>query len=133
MVLKQILLDGATMKNNNFYTSFKNAFNGMVHFFSTERNGQIQLVVSCVVIGFSFFFKIATFEWIIVLLLCALVIGAEMLNTAIEKTCDKITTEYSENIKHIKDMAAGAVLVIAIIAVIAGLILFLPYIKHWLF
>ena len=128
--LNEILTDGAMMKNSNFYTSLKNAFNGAIHFFSTERNGKIQLAISGVVLFFSFFFKITAIEWIIVLLCCALVIGAEMMNTAIENACDSFTDSYNPKIKLAKDIAVGTVWIISVIVVLAGLILFLPYYKR---
>ena len=52
-----------------------------------------------------------------------MVLSLEAMNSAIEQVCNEITTERKESIRIIKDMAAGAVLISAIIAiVIAGLI-----------
>jgi diacylglycerol kinase len=57
-------------------------------------------------------------EWIICLILSALVFFAELVNTAIESVVDLTTTEFSELAKVAKDCAAGAVLVLAVFAVI---------------
>ena len=65
-------------------------------------------------------------EWIIVLICIAMVIGFEMLNTAIETLCNMVQEEYHPLIKIIKDVAAAAVLWVSIISVIIGLIIFLP-------
>ena len=46
----------------------------------------------------------------IFLLLLLLVV--EMMNTAIEMLCNKITTDYDVDIKNIKDVASGAVLIL---------------------
>ncbi len=62
--------------------------------------------------------------YIAVLVACALVIGAECFNSAIEKLCDRVTTEKDEFVRAAKDMAAGAVLICAIVAVAIGLFLF---------
>jgi diacylglycerol kinase len=40
--------------------------------------------------------------------------------------CDAVTLEHNEHIKLAKDVSAGAVLISAILAVIIGLIIFIP-------
>ena len=70
--------------------------------------------------------KIALFEWIVCLLLFALVVSLELVNTAIETTVDIAMPEINEKAKYAKDIAAGAVLFSAIISAIIGLIIFLP-------
>ena len=79
-----------------------------------------------IVIVAGFIFKISVMEWIACLLLFALVISLELINTAIETTVDIAMPEINEKAKYAKDIAAGAVLFSAIIAVIVGLIIFLP-------
>lgn len=117
------------MKNRNIFHAFSNAFKGITHFFATEKNGQIQLLITIAVLIISFLFKISVVEWMLVILLCGLVMATEIINTIIEKICDRITTDYDEKIKVIKDMSAGAVLFIAIIAAVIGFIIFVPYFK----
>ena len=65
---------------------------------------------------------LSTFEWIAVIL-C---IGAEGVHSAIEALCDKVSPEYDEAIKHTKDLAAGAVLILAVMSIIVGLLIFVP-------
>ena len=48
------------------------------------------------------------------------------VNSAIEALCDKVSPEYDEAIKHTKDLAAGAVLILAVMSVIVGLLIFVP-------
>jgi diacylglycerol kinase len=50
-----------------------------------------------------------------------------MFNTVIEKIMDHLSPEYHPAVKWIKDVAAGAVLVAAVIALITGCIIFIPY------
>ena len=71
-------------------------------------------------------FKISYIEWGILTITIFLVLITETLNTAIEKTVDMITKEYSEEAKVVKDISAGAVLFSAIASVIVGIIIFLP-------
>ena len=118
------------MKNRNIFSALINALKGITHFFATERNGQVQLMITIAVLVMSFLFDISASEWVIVVLLCALVMTVEMGNTITEKICDRITTDYDERIKVIKDLAAGAVLFIAIFAGVIGLIIFVPYFKE---
>ena len=73
--------------------------------------------------------KISKIEWIICVILFALVISAELINTAIETIVDMITMEKNEKAKIAKDVAAGAVLVLAIGSAIIGLVIFVP--KIW--
>lgn len=71
---------------------------------------------------------LSTFEWIAVILCIGAVLAAEGVNSAIEALCDKVSPEYDEAIKHTKDLAAGAVLILAVMSIIVGLlILFLRY------
>lgn len=79
-----------------------------------------------IVIIAGFIFKISVMEWIVCLILFALVISLELINTAIETTVDIAMPEINEKAKYAKDIAAGAVLFSAIIAAIVGLIIFLP-------
>lgn len=65
-------------------------------------------------------------EWLIITIMIALVIGAEMINTAIECTVNLASPELHPLAKKAKDVAAGAVLVFAIASVIIGLLIFLP-------
>ena len=73
-----------------------------------------------------FVLRIATYEWLILLLLFALVISMEAVNSALEKQSDLIQPEIDPRIRDIKDIAAGAVLWSAIVALLAGVLIFIP-------
>lgn len=118
------------MKNNNLYTSIKHACNGLSVFFKSERNGKIQAGISILVVIAAVYFKISRGEWIAVVSCCLLVMAIELMNTAIEKTCNKITPKYDKDIKVIKDISAAAVLLLSVLAVIVGLIIFIPYVSN---
>jgi diacylglycerol kinase (ATP) len=106
--------------------SFKDATNGIINTIPTERNLKIQVIAMICVIAVGLIVKLSNFEWIVCIILFGLVISAELINTAIEKTLDYINKEDDERIKFIKDASAGAVLVLAIASVIIGLIIFIP-------
>ena len=73
-----------------------------------------------------FVLKLSAVEWCICLGLFGLVMALELVNTAVEAVVDLVTQEYKPLAKIAKDTAAGAVLIAAIMAAIAGLIIFVP-------
>ncbi len=106
--------------------SFKYAIQGIISSFKTERNMKIHVFIMILVIIWGIIFKISVTEWIVCALLFALVISGELFNTAIETVVDMIMPEINDKAKLAKDISAGAVLVLAITAVIVGLIIFVP-------
>lgn len=106
--------------------SFVYAWEGIVSFFRWEHNAQIHLGVTFLVLVLSVTLRVNKWEAIAVVFSIALVWIAEMFNTAIEKTIDFISTEKHPQIKLVKDIAAGAVLIAAIAAVIVGCFIFIP-------
>lgn len=115
------------MKNRSFLSSFRHAFDGIKMLISEERNMRIHLAMTVLVIMCSVIFGLTAAEKAIVISLCAVVIAAELVNTAIENTVNLSTAVFNMYAKQAKDMAAGAVLVISIGAAIGGLIIFVPY------
>lgn len=91
-----------------------------------ERNFQIHLVVACIVIISSFYFKLSSIEWVAICVVIGLVLITEIINSAMEQMINYFKPEIHPNAKIIKDMAAAAVLVAAIVSVIVGLIIFVP-------
>lgn len=114
------------MKNKNLIDSFKHAFEGIRVAIKSERNLQIHIAIMFLVIIIGIILKISVVEWFVCLLLFGGVISLEMINTAIETTVDLITMEKNSKAKLAKDASAGAVLVMAIVSVIIGLIIFVP-------
>lgn len=106
--------------------SFKYAFEGLFTLFKSEPNALIHLLAVIIVVFMGLFFEINKQDWIIVLLLFALVFISELFNSAIEYLSDIISPDYHPLIKKIKDMSAAAVLISAFISFIIGSIIFLP-------
>lgn len=121
------------MKNGNFQSEsfFKSqgyARNGLKLIYKNERNFRIDLLVTVLVICAGIFFQISHFEWIAISLVVSMVFISEVMNSAIEALCDTVCQDFKVNIKYAKDVSAGAVLVSALVSVITGIIVFLPYI-----
>lgn len=113
-------------RTKKLINSFKYAFTGIITSFKTERNMKIHILVMILVIIAGIILKVSILDWIILVIMFGLVISAELFNTAIETVVDMITKEKNEKAKIAKDVAAGAVLILAITSVIVGLIIFIP-------
>lgn len=120
------------MENSNkfnikkLYRSFGFAFTGIYELIKSEQNARIHLFVSICVVIAGFIFKISATEWCIVALCIGLVFSIEALNTVLEKLVDHLFPQKHETARITKDIAAGAVLIATLMAVVCGLIIFLP-------
>jgi len=115
-----------------FFNAVLFALQGIKQFISRDRNGKIQLVFGATAIILGFTVSLTSFQWLLVLFCIGLVISLEMINSAIERFCDLVTTDFHPGIKVIKDVAAGAVLVASITSLIIGLIIFIPALVQFL-
>lgn len=103
---------------------FGYAFSGIFEALRYERNMRIHFV--CMIYMYSFlfvydFFEITRTQLAVIFLANMAVVAAELINTAVERTVDLASEEYTKNGKIAKDTAAGAVLVCAIFAVATGI------------
>ena len=106
--------------------SFVNAFRGIVIMLSEEHNAWIHCFAAVSVIVAGFLTGLSRTEWIAVVFAIGLVLSTEALNTAVERLSDVVQPDLDERIRRVKDLSAGAVLICAIAAAVAGLIIFLP-------
>ena len=113
-------------KQNKLWNSFRYAFAGIGAAIKRERNFQIHLLASGLVIGFSVFLSISKIEWLFVFAAIGGVLSLELVNSAVERVVDLVTEEYHPLAKLAKDFAAGAVLVYAIMTAGIGWIIFMP-------
>ena len=117
-------------KMKKIRNSFKYAIEGIWTSFKTERNMKIHIFIMILVIIAGIILKINKSEWIICIILFAIVIGSELFNTSIETIVDMVMPEKNEKAKIAKDVSAGAGLVVAIGAAIIGLVIFVPRILN---
>jgi len=92
----------------------------------TEGSIKIQIFIAILMTAAGFYFEISSTEWMLQIFAIALVLGIEGLNTAIEKLSDFVQPEFDAKIGFIKDISAGAVMLVSIAATIVGLIIYLP-------
>lgn len=112
------------MKIKKLVESFNYAINGIIETVRTQRNMKIHLFAALCVLLACFLFDISKIEFLILAITITLVLGAEIINTAIEATIDMSTNYYHPLAKIAKNASAGAVLVTAINALIVGYIIF---------
>jgi diacylglycerol kinase (ATP) len=106
--------------------SIKYAIKGINYLFKKEQNARVHFVVAIIVIIGGFFLEISIHDWVLVCIAISLVLTAEIFNTAIEKLVDLISPARNEKAAQIKDLAAGGVLICAIVSIVIGLYVFLP-------
>ncbi len=121
-------MDNKPFRLSDRLKSFAHAFNGIIHMVKEEPNFRIHIVATAIVIIAGICLGISTAEWLIILIVIAFVLVTEIINTSVERLCDIIQPEYDKRIKNIKDILAAAVLLSAVMSVIIGIIIFLPYI-----
>jgi diacylglycerol kinase len=109
--------------------SFGYAING-IKLSLKQRNKKIQVACTFIAILLGFIFRISYGEWCAVLICTGLVLSLEMMNTALETLVDFVSPEHHEKAGKVKDIAAGSVLVAAVISAIVGVIIFGKYILN---
>ena len=106
--------------------SLKFALKGAYLLITTEHSIMVQFSLGILVTILGFVKHISATEWMFQLIAVGMVLVAESLNTGIEKLCDFVHIDYHERIGFIKDISAGAATFAAIIALIVGLIIYIP-------
>lgn len=109
-----------------FFKAFHYAAKGIVHSLRSERNMKFHTIALIVVTIAGLLTGLSITEWMIILILFGGMLSLEMLNTAIERVVDLVTTDHHPLAGQAKDVGSGAVLVFAIISAVIGLIIFLP-------
>ena len=115
------------MAKPKLHQSIGIAIKGIAHGFSRERNIKAQMVIGWLVVMLSIVLEIPRNDLILIVMMCFMVIVLELINTSFEKLIDFLHPGVHAEIRKIKDMMAGAVLLVVILAVIVGiLILYRP-------
>jgi diacylglycerol kinase len=115
------------IEDHGLITSFKHAFKGICYVVLSQRNARIHLLFTVGVVLVGGYVGLSTLEWAVLALTIGLVLATEWFNTVIESVVDLVTAEYHPLAKTAKDVAAGGVLLTAVVAVVVGgLLLGLP-------
>ncbi len=128
-------INGAGRKSHSLIESFRHAAEGFRETFRLERNMKIHCAATVIVAACAVVFGLTAAEKAVLLILCALVIAAELFNTALENAVDICAPVFNMYARRAKDAAAAAVLTLSVAAAIVGVIIFFPYgmkIIHWI-
>ena len=113
-------------RSGNLWLSFKYAGEGLLYVIRTQRNFRIHLIAATLVVLMGGWLRLPAASWAILVLMIGLVLVTEMINTAVEALVDLASPDYHPLAKLVKDVAAGAVLVIALTSVVVWLIILGP-------
>ena len=122
-----MLMKRARQNIRDLANSFRYASEGIVYAINTQRNMKIHLLAALGVLASGLCLHYTATEVLVVAICIAMVIGAEIVNTAIESAVDLVIKDYDEVAKVAKDSAAGAVFIIVLIVMIVGAIIIVPY------
>lgn len=114
------------------HKSFRHAFRGLKYSITYERNFQMELIVAAAVIALILIFKVKNWEAIVLILMIMWVLITELTNTVVERVVDIIKPRIHPYARLIKDIMAAVVLISTVVAVLVGIIIFLPYIRELL-
>ncbi|MBM3252399.1 MAG: diacylglycerol kinase family protein [Candidatus Omnitrophica bacterium] len=111
-------------KVKSLIKSFQFAINGLIIILKTQRNAKIIFGLGLLAIILGIYLRIPNSEFLIIILTVGLVFIAEIFNTLVEETQNIFSKKAHPQVKMIKDMAAGAVLIAAIISLAVGYFIF---------
>lgn len=107
---------------------FGYAFRGLYTSLKEETSLVVHVIIAAIVliVAALLHHQMAPIDWAIIVLVIGVVIGMELINTAIENLVDIVAFKYNYNAKKIKDISAAATLILTITSIIVGLIVFIP-------
>jgi len=108
------------------FKSFKFSFDGLKYAYTHEQSLALHVIVMAIIIACGFGFHITPLQWVITLVMGALILVAELFNTSIEAVVDMVTEEYHPLAKVAKDTASAACFVADLIAAGMWLVVFAP-------
>ena len=98
----------------------------MSYLFRTQRNARIELVIGLIVCALAWWLRVSRVEWAILVVMIAMVLILEGLNTALEAVVDLASPEVHPLAKVAKDVTAGMVLIAALASIVTGLLILGP-------
>jgi diacylglycerol kinase (ATP) len=113
--------------------AFKYAFQGIHAFLIKEDHAKFHLLATLIVIPFALVLSTTSQEKALLFIMIAIIWAMEMLNSAIEKTLDFMTSRSHPEVKYVKDVMAGAVLIASTCSVVVGSIILIPKIYNYVF
>ena len=114
------------MKQPPLIRSFRHAFDGLWHVLRTQRNMRLHVLAAAIVVALGAWLRLDVVRWSLLAVTIGGVLVGEMVNTAVEALVDLVSPEYHERAKVAKDVSAGVVLLLAVTAIVVGLLILGP-------
>lgn len=114
------------MRQPNFWRSVSHAWAGLVYTFITQRNARWHVIAALAAIAVAAWLQIDSTRWAILILTIGAVCAGETINTTVEALVDLMSPEWHERAKVAKDVSAGAVLLLAMTAIVVGALVLGP-------
>lgn len=118
--------ESSSVKQTSFLRSVTHAITGLVFTVRTQRNAKIHILAGIMAIILALWLGLGTTQLCILLLTIGAVLAGETINTTVEAIVDLLSPEWHEQAKIAKDVSAGAVLILSLMAVGVGLLIFGP-------
>ncbi len=110
----------------SLFRSLSHALRGLRLCFASERNFRIHTAIGLLAVSASFALPLLLWQRVVVWFVVVLVLVLELINSSIERVVDLVKPQLHEHARDIKDLMAGAVLLVSLFAAFIGLIMFLP-------
>ena len=107
--------------------SLNNAVEGVIYVIKNERNMRIHFLLGFAILLVGILIGVNQVDWMILCTIISLVLAAEMINTVVEEMIDLVEPLSHPDVRIIKDISAGFVLILAINALIVGLYIISKY------
>jgi diacylglycerol kinase len=113
-------------KRHSTPASFGYALSGLKEALVNEPNIRVHFLIGILAIILGFWLNISSNEWVVVFFTIAFVLVLELINTTLEAIVDIVSPRRHPKAKVAKDVSAAAVFVAAVLAIVVGIIIFLP-------
>lgn len=118
------MIPGSKSDHPGFRKSFLFAIQGFRTAVTTERNIKVMLAVGACAVVAGLAIGLDPLSWAVVLLCCAVVIMAELFNTAVETVVDLVSPEFHPLAGRAKDIAAAAVWFLSAVVAVVGVLVY---------
>jgi diacylglycerol kinase len=120
------------IKLRQFLDSLRHALRGVAVVFRHEQSFRLQVFAAFIAIILSFYFSISNYQLLLILVMIAAVLTLEIINSIFERIIDSFKPRIHPIVRDIKDIMAGAVLIVSVVAALVGITIFWPYVQKLL-
>ncbi len=126
--MAQISRDDIKKKGiKRFFNSIKFSLEGLIYAYRYEQSLWVHAIATIFAISLGIIFRIKLSEWAIVFIALGVILGMELINTAIEAAVDLVTLEVHPLAKIAKDCGSAASFIMTLVAIVICLFVFGPY------